>query len=217
MCKLNGNINDNLSQGYHVTWWRKAGVFLSEKDFEFGRFLCALYGGVYQNSVGSVKYIKIAEKSSSTTKEQHNNEVTPVPPSAPPSGQGHAGHPVNVNNNCVDDSQTVPKKRKRRSTGGTFEPKHNMTASQVSKDDYRKLSVDEKLVTLFDMMANVSSVDTRVHQIQSQVPALKNENTQIKGRISTLEYRSIDNIYIRPMSSVRNKLWFILHEPYDLS
>jgi len=47
MCKLNGNINDNLSQGYHVTWWRKAGVFLSEKDFEFGRFLCALYGGVY--------------------------------------------------------------------------------------------------------------------------------------------------------------------------
>jgi hypothetical protein len=79
-------------------------------------------------------------------------------------------------------------KRKRRSTGGTFEN----TNISVSKQDFKSMNTDDKLVTLFDMMTKMNAVNDTVHVIQQQVHEIENKQSEVERRLKTVEYKSID-------------------------
>ena len=70
--------------------------------------------------------------------------------------------------------QVVDKnKRLRKSTGGTFESKtETQTVCRISKDQFKAMSVDDKLVSMFDMMAGFTSLNTRVHSIEQSMEAI---------------------------------------------
>lgn len=80
------------------------------------------------------------------------------------------------------------KKRQRRSTGGTFDV-HDKT---LSKNDFKQLSTDDKLVTLFEMLTFANSMNARVQNIEAHVQSISYDNSKTNERVKILEYRSID-------------------------
>lgn len=107
-------------------------------------------------------------------------------------------HPVSKASDNGGPWQTV-RKRKRRSTGGTSVNNDATTTSDqsikanISKDMFKKMSIDEKLVTLFDLMSNVNNIDGRVHKVEQHVSDLRCEQNEHKRRLLLLEYKSIDS------------------------
>ena len=84
-------------------------------------------------------------------------------------------------------------KRLRKSTGGTFESKtETQTVCRISKDQFKAMSVDDKLVSMFDMMAGFTSLNTRVHSIEQSMEAILVQNDNTNRRMQYLEYKSID-------------------------
>ena len=66
--------------------------------------------------------------------------------------------------NCDDSGgvlQVVNRsKRLRKSTGGTFEPiSESETVCKISKEQFKAMSVDDKLVSMFDMMTGFTSLN----------------------------------------------------------
>lgn len=89
---------------------------------------------------------------------------------------------------------TVTKtKRQRNSTGGTFSTtiSHEKTY-KVTKEQFKALSTDEKLVSLYDMMLSFGSLNTRVNNLECSVQSLIDNNVVSDNRIKLLEYKSID-------------------------
>lgn len=111
-------------------------------------------------------------------------------------GLTRAPHPSQNTGRCSDQVT----KRKRRSTGGTFDtmPETSESSHQGSKTpilstgEFKTLSIDDKLVALFTMMSKVDNVDIRVQQVERQVNQLQNEHVGNKKRMKILEYKSID-------------------------
>ena len=104
---------------------------------------------------------------------------------------------VRSSNGDDDDGgvwQVVNKnKRLRKSTGGTFESKtETQTVCRISKDQFKAMSVDDKLVSMFDMMAGFTSLNTRVHSIEQSMEAILVQNANTNRRMQYLEYKSID-------------------------
>lgn len=84
-------------------------------------------------------------------------------------------------------------KRIRNSTGGTFSTQVTYeTTYKVSKEDFKKLSTDDKLISLYDMMLSLGSVNARVQDLEHDVQALTARNLDYDTRIKYLEYKNID-------------------------
>ena len=62
----------------------------------------------------------------------------------------------------------------------------------MSNEQYRELPTDEKLVTLFELMSNVSSVSTRLSRTEDKLVSVQCAMTRDQSRIKLLEYKSID-------------------------
>ena len=89
---------------------------------------------------------------------------------------------------------TVTKtKRQRNSTGGTFSTTISHEKKyKVTKEQFKALSTDEKLVSLYDMMLSFGSLNTRVNNLECSVRSLIDNNVVSDNRIKLLEYKSID-------------------------
>lgn len=85
------------------------------------------------------------------------------------------------------------RKRNRRSTGGTYsETQVKETVCKISTDSFRKMSTDEKLVSLFEIITSFGSMNSRVSDLEDDVHALLSLNNASERRIKLLEYKSID-------------------------
>ena len=62
----------------------------------------------------------------------------------------------------------------------------------MSRDNFRNLTTDEKLVTMFDAITNIGSLWSRVQKVESRVTILESNNASHDTRLRLLEYKSID-------------------------
>ena len=84
-------------------------------------------------------------------------------------------------------------KRLRKSTGGTFEPiSESETVCKISKEQFKAMSVDDKLVSMFDMMTGFTSLNKRVQNIEHNIESMLLQNDETNRRMKYLEYKSID-------------------------
>ena len=94
-------------------------------------------------------------------------------------------------------------KRQRRSTGGTYSQKGQKgqfedtdTDTQsarykiMSKSEFRGLSTDEKLVTMFETLTELSQ--TRVQKVEHRVEKLETRSRAYDARLQLMEYKRID-------------------------
>ena len=99
-------------------------------------------------------------------------------------------------------------KRHRRSTGGTFQTQYKKeTVCKISKDQFKKMSTDDKLVSLFEIMSQLGSVTTRVGELEEDVETILAHSMVTDKRLKLLEYKSID----QETRSRRNNLIFRGH------
>ena len=96
-----------------------------------------------------------------------------------------------------DDSggvwQVVNRNKLRKSTGGTFEPiSVSETVCKISKEQFKAMSVDDKLVSMFDMMTGFTSLNTRVQNIEHNIESMLLQNDETNRCMKYLEYKSID-------------------------
>ena len=59
------------------------------------------------------------------------------------------------------------------------------TQFNVTKEQFKNLDTDEKLVTLFELITSVGNAENQMNEVQRQY-------TYSQGRIKLLEYKSID-------------------------
>ena len=95
-------------------------------------------------------------------------------------------------------------KRMRRSTGGGHDQPGQFVNPEpsvgdqgakyeiMSRDNFRNLTTDEKLVTMFDAITNIGSLGSRVQKVESRVTILESNNASHDARLRLLEYKSID-------------------------
>lgn len=89
--------------------------------------------------------------------------------------------------------EDIFKKRQRRSTSGTFDNLHNQPYYEnVSKEGFKTLSTDDKLVTMIDMLTLTHSLATCVSNIEQHVHILLSHGEIINNRLKVLENKSID-------------------------
>ena len=73
-------------------------------------------------------------------------------------------------------------KRLRKSTGGTFESiTESETVWKISKEQFKAMSVDDKLVSMFDMMSGFISLNKRVQNIVQNMEAILDQNDATRG------------------------------------
>ena len=95
-----------------------------------------------------------------------------------------------TNNEDEQHKHTSTKKRKRRSTGGTFD------RVAESKEEFRSLTTDDKLVKLFEML-QASQSDTRymkdkIKKSEIRIDRLDKQQITTSDKVKVLEYKSID-------------------------
>jgi len=91
------------------------------------------------------------------------------------------------NQRSKPDSQA--RKRQRHSTGGRSTPENE----PITADQFKSLSTDDKLVTMFGLLTSVHSMNERLDNCEENVATLLNETSDANTRIKVLEYHSIDN------------------------
>ena len=91
-------------------------------------------------------------------------------------------------------STQTRRKRNRRSTCGTFsESISKETVCSISKEAFKDMPTDDKLVSLFEIMiSGFGSMNSRVNNIENNVHALISEKAQSERRIKLMEYKSLD-------------------------
>ena len=118
---------------------------------------------------------------------------------------GHSGRfDILANELSDDDAGRIDKrsKRRRRSTGGTFNNntgdsfaesagRSNLLQS-VTTTEFKAMSADDKLVTLFELMSSVGNVKARVVSVENRVTTIDKQITTNANRLKLLEYKSID-------------------------
>ena len=80
-----------------------------------------------------------------------------------------------------------------------------MLFPKMSKDEFRALSTDEKLVTMFEELTEISS--DRMYNVENKVEILETVSMAHDDRLTLLEYKSID----MEARSRRNNLIFRGH------
>lgn len=90
-------------------------------------------------------------------------------------------------------------KRRRRSTGGSFGPSQALESGHLtseyqtmSKSKFKELSTDDKLVTMFEAITDIGSLNGRILNIESDMQKLQSRNLDHERRIKLVEYKSID-------------------------
>lgn len=94
------------------------------------------------------------------------------------------------------------KKRWRRSTGGSYGPcqpsgsqftnDRGVSGNFFSKTEFKRLSTDDKLVKLFEVMTDIGSLYGRVQDVETKVHNLKLTTEAHDQRIKLVEYKSLD-------------------------
>ena len=111
-------------------------------------------------------------------------------------------------------------KRQRRSTGGTYEQHGQSSGAGVrrewgqpvlfktmNKEEFKRLPNDDKLVTMFETLAEIGTLYGRVYNVEEQVDYLTSSDKAQNERLKLLEYKSID----MEARSRRNNLIFRGH------
>ena len=87
-------------------------------------------------------------------------------------------------------------KRRRRSTGGTFnknsKDSQNMP-EKMSTHEFKAMSTDEKLVKLFELMTTTNAMNARVISLENNVQNINKYVSTNSDRLKLLEYKSIDS------------------------
>ena len=87
-------------------------------------------------------------------------------------------------------------KRRRRSTGGTFnknsKDSQNMP-EKMSTHEFKAMSTDEKLVKLFELMTTTNAMNARVISLENNVQNINKHVSTNSDRLKLLEYKSIDS------------------------
>ena len=139
---------------------------------------------------------------------------------------GHSGRfDILANELSDDDAGRIDGriKRRRRSTGGTFNSntgdsfaesagRSNLPQS-VTTTEFKAMSADDKLVTLFELMSSVGNVNARVVSVENRVTTIDKQVTTNAKRLKLLEYKSIDaearnrrnNLIFRGIDETMNK------------
>ena len=87
------------------------------------------------------------------------------------------------------ETRSKDNKRRKRSSGGTFETseqnnRDNLNLNLPSKSQFRELSTDEKLVTLFEiMMSHIPSASARLNRTEDKLVSLEGTVTRDQSRI----------------------------------
>ena len=76
-------------------------------------------------------------------------------------------------------------KRLHKSTDKTFESITESETGKISKEQFKAMSVDDKLVSMFDM-------NKRAQNIEQNMEAILVQNDETNMRMKYLEYKSID-------------------------
>ncbi|MEW8545898.1 MAG: hypothetical protein AB2693_20440 [Candidatus Thiodiazotropha sp.] len=85
------------------------------------------------------------------------------------------------------------RKRHRRSTGGTFTSSYfKETVCSIDKEEFKKMSTDDKLVSIFEIVTSFGSLNTRVNSLEGHVHSLLALNVESDKRMKLVEYKSID-------------------------
>ena len=108
------------------------------------------------------------------------------------------------------------KKRRRRSTGGSYGPGHESYYSSgqrterqedgtsgatgsfspafhtMDKSQFKGLPIDDKLVTMFEAITEIGSVQGRIQTVETEVCNLNSKYEAHNSRIKLLVYKSID-------------------------
>ena len=88
---------------------------------------------------------------------------------------------------------TTRRKRRKRSTGGTFSSSHSKdTICKIGIDEFRNMSTDDKLVSLFEVMTSFGSTNARVNKLEGDVHSLLSLSEESDRLLKLLEYKSID-------------------------
>ena len=104
-------------------------------------------------------------------------------------------------------------KRFRKPTDGTFESiTEPETVCKISKEQFKAMSFDNMLVSMFDMMSGFTSLNKRVQNIKQNMEAILVQNDETNRRMKYLEYKSIDlesrnrrnNLVLRGLPEVLN-------------
>lgn len=102
---------------------------------------------------------------------------------------------TNVEGDSDDGFQTVTRrsKRQRRSTGGTtYSPEFSDSHLKLTKDEFKALPADDKLVKLFELMTSVGLQNARLCSVEENINSLNSEMQNTQDRVKLLEYKSID-------------------------
>ena len=113
---------------------------------------------------------------------------------------GYSGRFQLLSDEAADGEQWITHKgkRRRRSTGGTGSFNPNMpglntdSVPRLTEREFKELPTDDKLVTLFNLMTNVNTFDTRMNSVEKNVKGMCGVLDAHEAKIRLLEYRSID-------------------------
>ena len=90
-------------------------------------------------------------------------------------------------------------KRRRRDTGGSYGLSRTQTGVRtstnfnlMSKSEFKELSTDDKLVTMFELMSDIGSLHNHINKIETHVQTLHSTNMVQNDRIKVIEYKTID-------------------------
>lgn len=102
---------------------------------------------------------------------------------------------ANIEGDSDDGFQTVTRrhKRQRRSTGGTsYSPEFSDSQFKLTKEEFKALPADDKLVKLFELMTSVGLQNARLCSVEENVYSLNSQMQNTQDRVKLLEYKSID-------------------------
>ena len=86
-------------------------------------------------------------------------------------------------------------KRRRRSTGGTFNKSSKESQNmpeKMSTHEFKAMSTDEKLVKLFELMTTTNAMNARVISLENNAQNINKHVSSNTNRLKLLEYKGID-------------------------
>lgn len=93
----------------------------------------------------------------------------------------------NQNNN--EDQKSISTKRRRHSTGVSS----SQSNAQSSKEAFKILSTDDKLVQIFDLVSNLTCIEQHVSKEEQNVNIVDQALKSTDSRVLAVAYKSIDN------------------------
>jgi len=162
-----------------------------------------------QNSEEQRKTNRVRTRSAKTGDRTNQNKHGNNTRTRDAGKNGASTHDIETNGEHERHKSNFERKRKRRSTGGSFDTVN--TNADRSKEEFRGLSTDDKLVKIFEML-QVSQNDTqymkdKIKKSEKKIERLGEQQNTTSSKVKVLEYKSID----LEARSRRNNLVFREH------